>query len=284
MLAIRVAGVIIARNEIENVGPREKWLIVNLPVENCKTAVTPCTGSVCPQTGNQRSLKRGIVSIMSEQSELTIFLKDYIENCSSLSLRNCCRADSANAVEIACSTSNAVLIDASVPSSRTLQSVYLLKRLRPDLTVVVLTQQLNLANFIRYLQAGADGFFEPPGTSPLFEETVRDAMEGWKPFPREIGKILAEHLARRFVANNGAHLTQAEAEVLASLVHGKHNKDIAAERGISELTVHAITNSLYKKMRAHSRTQVVERFLPLGKTLAIARRLNPKRRRLPMPA
>lgn len=221
---------------------------------------------------------RKTVSIIAEQSEATVFLREYIDKSSWITLGQWYRIDSANLPEIGGSGADVVLVDAHLPSGRTVQSAYLLKKFRPEVIVIMLADQPNLADLVRYLQAGADGVFGMPGTCGSFEDTVQKAMAGWKPFPHEIGKILAEHLARRFVGSNGAHLTQAEAEVLAGLVDGKRDKDIATDRGTSEGTVHAITNSLYKKVGAHSRTQVVERFLPLGGVLPIVRRLSPTRR------
>jgi DNA-binding NarL/FixJ family response regulator len=222
--------------------------------------------------------RKWVISIIDAQPNSNAFLKEYLRISRCLRLGDWYRADLDMVCGIARSTADAVLVDARLPGDQAVQSVYLLKKVRPSLVVIILDDQPNLACFIRFAQACADGFFQIPGTRHLFEQTVLEAINGAKPLPQEIRRRIFDHLARHFAPANGKRLTQAEAEILVGLLDGKRDKEIASDRRTREGTIHAITNSLYKKLSAHSRAEVVQRFLPLGETFGIVRRLAPTKR------
>lgn len=232
------------------------------------------------QTGHRRDAretkrKKWVVSIIDAKPESHLFLKEYFQISRCLELGHWCRAELRSVHEIAFSSCDSVLVDAHLPCDRGIQNVYILKKLRPAIAVVILDDNPDLARFIRFAQAGADGVFRIPGTKQLFEQTVQEAINGGKPFPMEIRKRIFDHLARHFAPANGKRLTQAETEILVGLLDGKRDKEIASDRQIKEGTVHAITNSLYRKLKAHSRSELVQRFLPLGETFRTVRELSP---------
>jgi DNA-binding NarL/FixJ family response regulator len=220
------------------------------------------------------------VSIVDNHPKADPLLKRYIEESQRLRFGRLFEADPTGLRDTARSLGDVVLIDSLLPRNRAIQCLYLLRNVRPDLTIVMLVDKPDIASFIRYLQAGVDGVFKVPGTPESFEEVVLMAIGGWKPFPREIGKIIAEHVATRFVAPDGALLTRSEAEVLEGLVKGKRDKEIATDRGIAEGTVHSITTALFRKFQVSSRGELVEKFLPLGEAYSMVRRLSPHRSNL----
>lgn len=218
------------------------------------------------------------VSVLDKEAQPHGLVKAWLEYSRTVHLSHWGSATLAAAREIANSPSDLVLVGSCLARDRGIQCAYLLKQLRADLIVIVLTDAPDLATCIRCYQAGADAYVTMPPTVKVMEETILDAVSGFKPFPREICKVIAEHWARRFTLPDGNLLSPSQAEVMAGLVSGKLDKEIADERGISKGTVHAITHSIYIKLGARSRSQAVARFLPLGEAFSLARQIDrPKR-------
>jgi DNA-binding NarL/FixJ family response regulator len=56
-------------------------------------------------------------------------------------------------------------------------------------------------------------------------------------------------------------LTQRKRQILTCLQRGLHDKEIAAELGISPLTVHTHLKHIFEKLGAHTRTEAVVKYL-----------------------
>jgi DNA-binding NarL/FixJ family response regulator len=233
------------------------------------------------QLPSEAGHKKRMVSIIDGKSEASSLLEGHLRSSRRFMLGHRCRGDVDTIRKIALSSTVAALLDARLPGDKAVQSLYLLKKLQPSLAVIILDDNVTLATCIRFAPARPDGFFQIPGTRPLFEQTVQEAINGAMPLPVAIRKKIFDHLARHFAPANGERLTQAETEILAGLLDGKRDKEIAHDRQTKEGTVHSITNSLYKKLKAHSRSELVQRFLPLGETFSIVRRLDPATRQYP---
>lgn len=113
------------------------------------------------------------------------------------------------------------------------------------LPVIFLTGHGDIPASVRALKHGAEDFL----TKPVRKEELLDAVK------RALARDEAtwaerEHrleLRRRYDA-----LTPREREVLAAIVAGRLNKQIAGDVGATERTVKAHRASIMKKMRAHS--------------------------------
>ena len=148
------------------------------------------------------------VSVLAQNPYPHGLLKTWLEGSSSLRLHYWRAATLAGAREIAASPSDVALVEAHCSGDQGIQCAYLLKRLQPRITVLMFTDVADLATCMRCYQAGADGYVTTLSTRQFFEGTIMEALRGWKPFPREIGKIIAEHWTMRFVLPNKGLLTQ----------------------------------------------------------------------------
>lgn len=103
------------------------------------------------------------------------------------------------------------------------------------------------------------------------EETLRNASSGWKPFPKEVQKLVAERLFRGNGANGAQWpLTHSQHEIALLLAMGFSDKQIAAFRGTARGTVHTLISRMFKKLGVHNRFEAVR--LLLGISLDFAPR------------
>jgi two-component system nitrate/nitrite response regulator NarL len=136
-----------------------------------------------------------------------------------------------------------------------------LRRLRAEhasLRIVVLVNELCLADMARLLDAGADGYLVNELSAEALSLSLLLVMNGEKVLPSTLAGVLADDRGK---ADNGAlvqaqrNLTEREKQILKCLLNGYSNKHIARALTISEGTVKVHLKSLMKKIAAANRTQ-----------------------------
>jgi len=149
------------------------------------------------------------------------------------------------------------LIDLRLPR---LSGVEVIERIRtetPQARFIVLTTYDGDEDIYRALQAGARAYLLKGMTSEELITTIRAVHAGRSYIPPAIAEKLAERMGTQ-------ELTPREFDVLEQIVHGKCNKDVAAELEISEATVKTHVNSLLSKLGVTDRTQATTAAIQRG--------------------
>jgi len=126
-----------------------------------------------------------------------------------------------------------------------------------DIRIVVLANELCLADMARLLKAGADGYLVNELSAEAFSLSLLLVMKGEKALPSTLASMLASDCN----AGNGTlvraqkDLTERERQILKCLLNAYSNKHIARALNISEGTVKVHLKSLMKKIAAGNRTQ-----------------------------
>lgn len=141
-----------------------------------------------------------------------------------------------------------------------------LHQLQPDLSGVLYSVYEDSEQLFRYTPGGAIGYILKR-TAPL---KIFDAIAGLTaPLTREqIGVSVREYFQRLFAsmtfgpsALEMAKLTPREHDVLALMSKGELAKEIADSLGISIWTVQGHIKNIFEKLRVHTRTEAVVKFL-----------------------
>jgi FixJ family two-component response regulator len=143
-----------------------------------------------------------------------------------------------------------VVLDISLPG---LNGLDLQKRLavdRPDMPIIFLTGNADIPMTVQAMKAGAVEFL----TKPFSDGTLLSAVG--KAIARSTALIVRDAELRALRARY-ARLSSREREVMALVVVGKANKEVASELGISEITVKAHRGSMIRKMEARSLAELV---------------------------
>jgi FixJ family two-component response regulator len=124
------------------------------------------------------------------------------------------------------------------------------------LPVVVMTAHGDVATARAALKSGAFDFLEKPVDPALLLETVRNALDA------DAGRQAGDAPdARRALLQR---LTPREREVLRRVARGQHNRDIAAELGISPRTVEVYRARLMEKIQARTLADAIRFALEVG--------------------
>jgi two-component system nitrate/nitrite response regulator NarL len=136
-----------------------------------------------------------------------------------------------------------------------------LRRLRASyeaVRLVVLADELCLADMARLLDAGADAYLVNDLSAEAFSLSLLLVMKGEKVLPSTLAGVLANNRAEPgngTIVQGQRNLTEREKQILACLLNGYSNKRIARALAISEGTVKVHLKSLMKKIAAANRTQ-----------------------------
>ena len=163
-----------------------------------------------------------------------------------------------------------VLMDLEMPEMNGIEATRRLKKLFPEVKVVVLTVFEQAPTILEAICAGADGYLLKKSRARELLEGLRSVAEGGAPLtPVVAGRLL--HLMREFrpAAAAGADgpgpsrldLTEREQQVLRGLVEGLSYKQTADILGISLGTVRTHILGIYRKLQVHSVAEAVSRAL-----------------------
>ena len=141
------------------------------------------------------------------------------------------------------------------------QATRLIKAEFPEISVLVLSENLNDSYVIDAIHAGAGGYIFLKDMSPeMLLQSIHRAVEGGTQISTEVLRAAVENLienGRKTLSERTtetAHLTAREVDVLRLMGNGDPNKIIATTLGITLDTTKKHVRNVIDKLQARSRT------------------------------
>lgn len=162
-------------------------------------------------------------------------------------------ANGREAVEAVASLApEVVLMDLLMPVMNGVEAIRAIKADRPEVEIVALTSVLEDRMVIDAVEAGAAGYLlKETGPDALFE-AIRAASRGEVRLDPRAQKRLLREVRTPTMRES---LTPRETDTLRLVAKGMANKEIAAELGVSEVTIKTHVSSVLSKLDLQSRTQ-----------------------------
>ncbi|HTV76427.1 MAG TPA: response regulator transcription factor [Candidatus Baltobacteraceae bacterium] len=155
-----------------------------------------------------------------------------------------------------------VLMDINLPGMNGVECVRQLKKILPEIQVMMLTVYEDTENIFNALAAGANGYMLKRTASKELLEAVREVHRGGSPMTMHIArKVVQSFQQTAATAQPAENLSEREQQVLDLLSRGLMYKEIADKLGISYETVHTYIRRIYEKLQVRTRTEAVAKFL-----------------------
>jgi NarL family two-component system response regulator LiaR len=149
-----------------------------------------------------------------------------------------------------------VLMDLMMPGMDGASATRLIREKHPNTRVIALTSFKEKELVEGALQAGAIGYLLKDVSADELANAIRSAATGKPTLAPEAAQVLIEG-TRAPAGRPGFDLTEREREVLALMVQGLNNNQIADQLGVSVSTAKFHVSSILSKLRATSRTEAV---------------------------
>ncbi len=162
-----------------------------------------------------------------------------------------------------------VLMDIGLPEMDGIQATTLIKKTNPDIKVLIFTSRESDDDVFDSLSAGADGYIMKGANEEQMINAIKAVAEGTAWLDPAIARLVLSNVRRYSSPSSSSSsanvnknsskdlygLTDRELEVLALIVEGMNNTQIAKKLFITLSTAKAHVHSILQKLYVSNRTQ-----------------------------
>jgi DNA-binding NarL/FixJ family response regulator len=156
-----------------------------------------------------------------------------------------------------------VLMDIQLPGMSGVECVAELTELLPSAQVIMVTVYEDPDRIFRALRFGASGYLLKWSAPEEVLNAIREVQNGGAPMSSEIARKVVAYFRQMEDSDADAKKFQPrEREVLALVMDGFSNKEIAARLGLTLTTIRWYLRRIYGKLHVHSRSEAILKLRP----------------------
>jgi len=153
-----------------------------------------------------------------------------------------------------------VLMDIDMPEVNGVEAVKRVRKLNPQLPIIMLTVFDDNENIFKAIYAGASGYILKRYVTVEIVAAIHNVLSGGAPMTGTVAKKVLQMLpVAASTEEENQVLTVKEKDILQLLVNGYSYKMIASEINISIDTVRFHIKKIYDKLHVHSSTGAVSK-------------------------
>lgn len=147
-----------------------------------------------------------------------------------------------------------ILLDVQLPGIRGVDAIPQLKKLLPDVHILILTVYESEEIIFTALRNGASGYLTKNISSNKIIESIKEVMTGGGAMSTSIAKLVMQS----FQKNADSPLTKRETQILEGIAGGKSRSKIATELFIDLETVKTHIKNIYHKLDVNSKDEAIK--------------------------
>jgi two-component system, NarL family, nitrate/nitrite response regulator NarL len=171
--------------------------------------------------------------------------------------------DGKEAADLVCELKpNVVLLDLRMPRCSGMDALKMIRRLSLPVRILILATEVRRSEIVELLSYGASGIVLKETATHLIRKSISTVMAGQYWIEREgISELTHDlekgpRMASLDVANKNWRLTPREEQIVAEVVSGKTNNEIAQTLGVSAQTVKHHLTSIFDKVGVYNRLEL----------------------------
>lgn len=155
-----------------------------------------------------------------------------------------------------------IIMDINLPGKSGIEGVQEVKRIFPEIKVMMLTVFEDEEKIFAAIKAGADGYLLKKDSPQKVIDSIIDVHEGKSSMNGIIARKVLEFFQKKPAVKKADEysLTKREHEILELLISGLSYKEIADQCFISVQTLNSHIKNIYSKLGVHSRAEASAKF------------------------
>jgi DNA-binding NarL/FixJ family response regulator len=164
----------------------------------------------------------------------------------------CVAGEAANGPELLSQVTkgrwDVLIMDLSMPGPPGLEVLEQVRRVRPDLPVLILSMHPEDQYAVRVLAAGASGYINKSSSPDELIKAIRTVASGRRYISSEVAECLASHVDKSGAGAPHERLSNREYHVLRLIASGKGSNAIADELHLSVKTISTFRRRVLDKL------------------------------------
>ena len=162
-----------------------------------------------------------------------------------------------------------IILDLTMPGLHGTEITKEVKKLYPQIKVLILTMHKSKEHLSRVIMAGADGYLLKENAFGDLISAIDTIRQGGSYISSLLSTQMIDFFRQKFRSEPGDILSYREKEVLSLLVAGKSSKEIAEHLSLSAATVHAHLGKIKKKLDIRNNAELIRYGLQKGYVLEV---------------
>ena len=151
-----------------------------------------------------------------------------------------------------------MFLDLNMPDTNGLNDLALIKKLHPQVPIIVVSAHEDAETISTCLSFNASGYIIKSSSPDEIKIAIKTILQGNTYLPPNVSlEELKDPSVNDDAAKKVRSLTPSQLRILIEVGKGKLNKQIAYDLDITEATVKAHITSVFKKLHINNRTQAV---------------------------
>jgi DNA-binding NarL/FixJ family response regulator len=200
------------------------------------------------------------IAIVEDNAGICDELQHVLSRQASLECVCVCRNADSALRRIPPAAPDVIIMDIQLPDGSGIECTAKLKRLLPEVQILMFTISDETDQIVKALEAGATGYLLKEASPAEILNAIEEVRTQGAPLSREVARKLISSFHRPAVDPTAEPLTPREDEILTLLSEGLLYKEIGDKLSIKLDTVGTHVKSIYRKLHVRSRTEAVMKF------------------------
>lgn len=146
-------------------------------------------------------------------------------------------------------TTHVVLLDLNLPEMSGLEAIPWIKKYRPDIKIIILSQSDAEADILKAIHLGAAGYLLKESTLDQIISGIRTVVDGGASLDPRVAKFIINTIQQKVPSPSPKQLlSERELEILKLLSEGLMKKEISERLKIGTSTVATHVRRIYEKL------------------------------------